>query len=447
MGKGIRFFQALALIFGHFMAIPSASADELAPCRIKASTNQVVSLGFPLRSERLANLSEAKILVIPFKIKDNPSYIFSNDQKSDYRSAGENIARFSNGKARIEFVFAPTISTEITNADLDQLRSNQRDAWQRDESKSTYGFIRKFIADFDSQIDFTGIDAVVIEGSSFLTGLAIGEAFMFWKNPENPWFRPISTAEGEINNVVLFDRRATSQLITHEILHLYGLTDLYGNDSAPDTLSLMASSYLNLLLHEKWVLGWHPDSDVICVGDISASNVTGFSFDNSKRPQIALVRSPSGSNYLLEKFWAGENMLAFYSLDNEARPPIKMFSELNGKFKGVLLLDSYESIGAQMVSPELTLFVTDFTESTITFNIAPSALTSTTQFANLLNKASATKAEIKDRLAAQATDKAQEKKVKQSKAAGKKRTIITCIKGKVSKKITAVKPKCPAGYR
>ena len=447
MGKGIRFFLALALILGHFMAIPSASADELAPCRIKASANQVVSLGFPLRSERLANLSEAKILVIPFKIKDNPSYIFSNDQKSDYRSAGENIARLSNGKASVEFIFAPTISTEITNADLDQLRSNQRDAWQRDESKSTYGFIRKFIADFDSQIDFTGIDAVVIEGSSFLTGLAIGEAFMLWKNPENPWFRPISTAEGEINNVVLFDRRATSQLITHEILHLYGLIDLYGNDSGPDTLSLMASSYLNLLLHEKWVLGWHPDSDVICVGDISASNVTEFSFDNSKRPQIAVVRSPSGSNYLLEKFWAGENMLAFYSLDNEARPPIKMYSELNGKFKGTLLLDSYKSIGAQMVSPELTLLVSDFTNSTITFNIAPSALTSTTQFTNLLSKASATKAEIKDRLATQAKVKAQAKKPNRTKKAGKKKTTITCTKGKVSKKITAVKPKCPAGYR
>ncbi len=181
--------------------------------------------------------------------------------------------------------------------------------------------------------------------------------------------------------------------------------------------------------------------------DISASNVTEFSFDNSKRPQIAVVRSPSGSNYLLEKFWAGENMLAFYSLDNEARPPIKMFSELNGKFKGTLLLDSYKSIGAQMVSPELTLLVSNFTESTITFNIAPSALTSTTQFTNLLDKASATKAEIRDRLATQAKVKAQAKKASRTKTVGKKRTTITCTKGKLSKKITAAKPKCPAGYR
>jgi DNA-binding XRE family transcriptional regulator len=28
-----------------------------------------------------------------------------------------------------------------------------------------------------------------------------------------------------------------------------------------------------------------------------------------------------------------------------------------------------------------------------------------------------------------------------------KKTIITCIKGKLTKKVTAVKPKCPAGYK
>jgi hypothetical protein len=28
-----------------------------------------------------------------------------------------------------------------------------------------------------------------------------------------------------------------------------------------------------------------------------------------------------------------------------------------------------------------------------------------------------------------------------------KRTTITCVKGKLSKKVTAVKPKCPSGYK
>jgi hypothetical protein len=32
-------------------------------------------------------------------------------------------------------------------------------------------------------------------------------------------------------------------------------------------------------------------------------------------------------------------------------------------------------------------------------------------------------------------------------AAAKKKTIITCTKGKLTKKVTAVKPVCPKGYK
>jgi hypothetical protein len=33
------------------------------------------------------------------------------------------------------------------------------------------------------------------------------------------------------------------------------------------------------------------------------------------------------------------------------------------------------------------------------------------------------------------------------KAAASKKTTITCVKGKLTKKVTAVNPKCPAGYK
>jgi hypothetical protein len=32
-------------------------------------------------------------------------------------------------------------------------------------------------------------------------------------------------------------------------------------------------------------------------------------------------------------------------------------------------------------------------------------------------------------------------------AAAAKKTTITCVKGKLTKKVTAVKPKCPTGYK
>ena len=46
-----------------------------------------------------------------------------------------------------------------------------------------------------------------------------------------------------------------------------------------------------------------------------------------------------------------------------------------------------------------------------------------------------------------AADKAAADKAAADKAAASKKTTITCVKGKVTKKVTAVKPKCPSGYR
>jgi len=34
-----------------------------------------------------------------------------------------------------------------------------------------------------------------------------------------------------------------------------------------------------------------------------------------------------------------------------------------------------------------------------------------------------------------------------AKAAALKKSTITCIKGKLTKKVTAVKPRCPVGYK
>ena len=55
-------------------------------------------------------------------------------------------------------------------------------------------------------------------------------------------------------------------------------------------------------------------------------------------------------------------------------------------------------------------------------------------------------AEAKAKSEAEAKAKAEaEAKVKAE--AAKKRTTITCVKGKITKKVTAVNPKCPAGYK
>jgi hypothetical protein len=51
------------------------------------------------------------------------------------------------------------------------------------------------------------------------------------------------------------------------------------------------------------------------------------------------------------------------------------------------------------------------------------------------------------RLEEVAKTKAAADKAAVDKAAVAKKITITCIKGKLTKKVTAVKPKCPAGYK
>ena len=59
-------------------------------------------------------------------------------------------------------------------------------------------------------------------------------------------------------------------------------------------------------------------------------------------------------------------------------------------------------------------------------------------------------AELKAKQEAEAKAKAKEKAEAEAKAkleASKKKSTITCVKGKITKKVTAVKPKCPKGYK
>ena len=491
MSRGSRLVLTLVLTLGQFTSTPIASADALDPCRVKTSVGQTVSLGFPFRAERLVYVAKPKILVIPFKLKDNSSYSFTDEYKRDYQAATNNIQELSQGKSSVEFVFAPTVSTEFTNSDMDQLKINQQQQWQNDETKSTWGFVRKFIADQDSQIDYTGINGVILEGSSTSAYSDIAEAMMFYQTPVVPWFRLIQTKEGPINNVVLLDNHSSPATITHEVMHLYGLTDLYGTATGPGRLTLMASNEISLLTYEKWVLGWHPDADVQCLDKVTSSSISQITFDYLKLNQLAVIRALSGSIYIVETTKIGnEKYLSLYSLDNEARPPLKFFQKNLTTDGAGVLIDSYKAIGAELISPEFTLLITDLNSSTMTLNLVSSSLTSTAQFSELVTKASEAKLKIKqeaetktaadkaaadkaaadkaaadkaaaDKAAADkaVTDKAAADKAAAEKAAAdvkaasdkttaaKRMLSITCTKGKLVKRVTALKPVCPSGYK
>ncbi len=490
----------------------AAHAQSLENCRIAASKNQIVSLGFPLRAERLANITNPKILVLPYQLKDEPAYILTDEEKAVFSKTATNISDLSHNKSNIDFVFNPTIEISTTAAELDDIKIYNQENYQKDLDNSTWGFVKKTLKENDSKVNYTGVDAIVLWGNSRNKNQEIAEAMMYtkdklgfgnimksavinskWWDPiktDNNLFDPIKTDEGDINNVTLLYNRSTNDAagtLSHELMHLYGLTDLYGSAASPP-LSLMSDvgplgrASMSLLPYEQWVLGWLPDSSVTCVSqknELTQNLVENrFTLDYSKGDQSLVIPTGATSALVVDVMTYQHKMyLLYYALENDSRPPIGAFSVTSSLTKS-LNITGYAGVSTQLKSPDFTLLVSDNNGASVDFNLIPNGLINSENSLQLINlatqkksenallaiakqeaetKAAADKAtaDLKAKQEAEAKAAA-ELKAKQeveakaaaaAKAAALKKTTITCIKGKLTKKVTAVKPVCPAGYK
>ncbi len=441
-------FLSFALLSVPVSIAPSAQADDLDPCRIKASEQQTLSLGFPIRDERLAKVAKPKILVVPFQLKDNPDFKFTDEMKKNYLYATSYLSVLSGNLSTVEFVFAETIKTEFTNQTMETLKANQHSANQRrDESISTWGFVRKMVTDYDSKLDFTGISGVILHGSSTSSKSFIAEAMTYRKDSGDPYYRPLVTNEGQVMNAVLFDKAETSLTIAHEVLHLYGLTDLYGSATAPGRLSLMAGNELSLLTYETWILGWLSDEAVQCQPTLSDNKIQRFAIDLKKERQLFISKTVKGTILIVETSTFQKRLyLAFYSLDNEMRPPIALFANsINGVGREGLSLVGQNAIGVELEGPETSLLVSSMKNSTLTFDLIPASLKGSAEYSELKN-ASVLNFKAEQAAADLQTAEPTSEKLEEVRPTVKKLTI-NCVKGKKVIKVSSAKPKCPTGYR
>ena len=481
-----------------------ANAQSLENCRIAASKSQIVSLGFPLRAERLANIINPKILVLPYQLKDEPAYTLTDEEKAFFGKTAANINELSHNKSNIDFVFNPTIEISTTATELDDIKFFNQENHEKDLDNSTWGFVKKTLIENDYKVNYTGVDAVVLWGNSRIRNQQIAEAMMYtrdklafgnirkssiinskWWDPKKTnesLFDPIQTDEGDITNVTLLFNEwnnATVGTLTHEIMHLFGLADLYGSATSPPFSVMSGSGLLGgpILPYEQWVLGWLPDSSVTCVSqknELTQNPMENkFVLDYSKGDQSLVIPIGATSALVVDvmTYLQGTNLL-YYSLENDARPPIEIFSTPKTLVSS-LKITGYAGVGLQLKSPDFTLLVSDNNGSKVVINLIPSSKIDSEESLKLINQAALKKsentlllktkqdAEVKaaaDLKAKQEADAksvadkaaadllAQQKAAAAAKAAALKKTTITCIKGKLTKKVTAVKPVCPAGY-
>jgi hypothetical protein len=262
-------------------------------------------------------------------------------------------------------------------------------------------------------------------------------------------------------------------------MHLYGLTDLYGGSSSPTFSSLMAGQNHRLLAYEKWILGWLADSQITCLdgtdnGTIK-KQVTEIKFNNDASEQVVVISQSNvrdaiiieKANIFNQVTQGVDSYLAFYSLKNDERPPIFMYpiagvgqnfmTHYNGVastryISNVVKSDDYQLLISNVDQLGVTLHLVPKSESdkltalqASARNIQAEAEAKVLADIQAKEKAAAD-AEAKAKADAEAKAKAKSRVQSSTKIAVKPKTI-TCVKGKVSKKITASKPKCPAGFK
>jgi M6 family metalloprotease-like protein len=421
-----------------------ASAQPVSECKIKPSIQQHVSLGFPVNPERLSKITNPKILVIPYRLKDEYLFDFGSKEKEIFSRVSENIYNLSAGRSKVTFVYNIIINLDMTVKERNSITapSNSYTEWQERYERSTWGFMKKFIIDHDKTIDFSGIDGVILFSKSSVVSAENAEAMMMTIDLYGPWFNPIATAEGQISNVAVLYNQKSESTITHEVMHLFGLSDLYGSGNSARN-SLMSDGVIGLLAWEKWVLGWLGDENIQCVSetnDIKLDSVDNiFSLDYSNRDQLLVI--PTGTKTALVIDLVTINSLSYisyYTLDNDARPPITAFNSNNYSLSTEVT--GRLGVGTYIESSKYTLLIKDNNGQKLSLNLIPKSLSGSASAKQLIAVAENTRiAYVKQEADAKAAaDKA---------AAATKKTTITCVKGKLTKKVTAVKPVCPKGYK
>ena len=292
-------------------------------------------------------------------------------------------------------------------------------------------------------------------------------------------------------------------LFEHEIGHLFGFIDIYNVigtkliDLIHHPFDLMASTSFGLGAWNRWLMGWVTDPQILCVDSTTGVHEVSLSPINLADDGLkAVIIKLSPNKVLIVESRRTDSYDKFgYSMRNYKGVVLHELDISSFPGRGAMkVYDGEEWVGFASKTKEDTdsLYATQVTETgeylyykpsnilienlrsdgisdLIRISLGESALTnlkSAKAVAELEAKAAVelkAKQEAEAKAAAELKAKDEAKAVADKliadakveaarilaavKAAATKKTTITCIKGKLTKKVTAVKPRCPAGYK
>lgn len=454
-------------------------SESVKKCKISRQGIQpTVSIDFPISSKRIRPIGSPKVLLAVTDFSDSP---FEGDPRDLINKVFDPVETrkffLANSYGLLDFqftIYPKTIRSEIMYSDARPVRS-------RYSYQVPYDAISKLPASVWSE----KYDSVVI------LGYGKPEVFGAWASGQesplagvpydfyNPGFAWLGIYEEKDQA-----RLPSWKIFAHELGHLLGLIDLgatqvpdnYWKGGTPGPFDLMGQSpgrANELFGWHRWLLGWIRDDQVICIDLVkSESEVELTSLSRpSKGVKIAVVPVSTNEVLVIESRREGiyDNLaenegVLVYRIDirNQYHPTLQP----------ITIIAKKSELLSRPFSPELqdidrylqaTLRNSDFVESDgvliesqgnssgrdfvkIYTNAAADARRVQIDLLRIESQAkAAAEAEAKAKAAAEA--EAEAKAAALASAAKNKKTIITCIKGKLTKKVTAVNPKCPKGYK
>jgi M6 family metalloprotease-like protein len=443
--------------------LPSSGAEPISftDCKIpQVDQDQVLRIGWPKAPNLIKPLGSPRFLVVGVDFRDAPMNAYEASRIEEVLQLKKVTERYdfvSNGKFSPKFEVFPQwvrmpFDSQNYGSSLNQIEVIQGE-W------NTHLLVHDLENLLDESISFLPYQGIIafVSGGQALSGRA-GYATVLDND--------LDSVKYGINNYIVVGRDweneprvETWKVIVHEINHLIGIPDLYLYESdgywqgkSPGPFGLQAflfQSTSDSLGWNRWLNGWIPDSQVLCItnGQGLIGKVLSPPSDNNETdPQLVIFRLSNSQALVIESLSASgydaqtlTTSLLVYVVD----------SSINTGYGPIRLVPRRTDLTTAPLSPDLP----DWER----YKEAPLIPNSYVEYQDFLivNEGERGAGEVLSVYKGQSRidklveiSEAAKPKVGVEVTQEKSSTLksIKCKKGKNTKVIRAIKPKCPKGY-